>query len=62
MDVFTQILLGGRRKGPRGSPGAMQTILGWVLCADVSPRRDSQQQVTVYHAAIESEDDIIRKF
>jgi hypothetical protein len=62
VDVFSQVLLNGRRKGCRGSPAAMETIFGWVLCGDISPGTNSQR-VTTYHSIIRSsDDDIIRKF
>ena len=62
VDVFSQVLLNGRRKGCRGSPAAMETIFGWVLCGDISPGSNSQR-VTAYHSTIgSSDDDIIRKF
>ena len=59
--MFTQVLLGGQKKGPPGSPVAMETVFGWVLCGDVLSSRKHQQVIT-YHTVTESGDDIIRKF
>ena len=63
VDVSTQALLSGRRKGCRGSPVAMETIFGWVLCGDVTqPPHSNCPQVTTCHTIVGSEDDILRKF
>lgn len=65
IDVFSQVLLNGRRKGCRGSPAAMETIFEWVLCGDLSPDSNSQRVTTyMYHSTIRSssDDDIIHKF
>lgn len=62
VDVFTQVMLSGRRNGPYGSPVAMETLLGWVLCGNVSLHHPHQQSIASYHTMIESGDDILRKF
>jgi hypothetical protein len=33
-DIFAEVLLQGRRKGPPGSPIALETQFGWVLCGN----------------------------
>ena len=35
VDIFTRILLDGRREGIPGSPVALETLFGWVLCGNV---------------------------
>ena len=35
-EVFARILLDGRRTGPRGTPSAISTYLGWVLLGKIN--------------------------
>ena len=62
VDIFTDILLDGRRKGPPGSPTAMETIFGWVLCGSTEFSTSHPSVATVCHASVEMKDDLIRKF
>lgn len=61
VDVFTQVMLNSRKRGPKSSLVAMETTLGWVLCGNVSSCQGSQSIIT-YLTMINSDDDIIRKF
>ena len=62
VDIFTDILLNGRRKGPPGSPTAMETIFGWVLCGSTEFSASHPSVATTCHASVEMKDDLIRKF
>ena len=62
VDVFTDVLLSGRRRGPAGAPVAMETLFGWVLCGNVESSVSCLSAVTVCHTSIEANDDVIRKF
>ena len=62
VDIFTDILLNGRRKGPPGSPIAIETHFGWVLCGNTESSTSCSSAVTVSHASIEMKDDLIHKF
>ena len=61
VDIFTDVLLNGRRNGPPGSPTALETRLGWVLCGNI-PIVKQSSAVTAYHSVIETGDDLLRKF
>ena len=61
VDVFTNVLLNGRRKGPPGSPVSMETSFGWVLCGSATSICHSPT-VTTCHASVETGDDLLRKF
>ena len=61
VDVFTQVLLQGRRIGPPGSPVAFQATFGWVLagtCASCYPAA----RIASHHISLLSGDDLLRKF
>ena len=62
VDIFTDILLDGWQKGPPGSPTAMETIFGWVLCGSTEFLASHPSVATACHASIEMKDDLIRKF
>lgn len=61
IDVFTRVILHGQKRGPQGSPVAMETILGWVLCGSISSCWVSNPVITC-HAIINSGDNILWKF
>ena len=60
-DVFSDIVLHGRRSGPSGSPAAFETRFGWVLTVAVDCKR-GQSLVVSNHASVLSTDDLLRKF
>ena len=62
VDIFTDVLLNGRQKGPPGSPVALETHFGWVLCGNTESSTSCSSVVTVSHASIEMIDDLIHKF
>ena len=61
VDIFVEALCHGRRKGPSGSPIALETIFGWVICGKVESDIP-QFSVAAHHTLVESGDDILRKF
>ena len=61
VDVFTSVLLHGRRHGPSGSPVALETRFGWVLAGGMKPDQ-APTQVTANHASVLTGDDLLRKF
>ena len=62
IDVFTRILLTGRHEGSPGSPVALETLIGWVLCGDVQSSNSYSSAVTVCHTLIDMSDDTLRRF
>ena len=60
-DVFSDVLLHGRRSGPPGSPTAIETCFGWVLAGAVDCDRPHTRIVS-HHASVLSGDDLLRKF
>ena len=62
VDVFTGVLLNGRRKGPPRSPIALETCFGWVLCGNTHSTPLSSSTVTSCHALVEVGDDLLRRF
>ena len=64
VDVFVDVLRHGRRSGPPGSPAALETDFGWVLCGGSTPSSDSATHVSVtsLHSFVTSGDDILRRF
>ena len=61
IEVFTEVLLNGRRRGLPGTPVAMETVFGWVLPgSEVSDT--SALTMTAHHSSVELSDDIIQKF
>ena len=61
MDVFSSVLLHGRRTGTPGSPSAFQTCFGWVLAGAVSDG-GPEEHVVSYHASLHTGDDLLRAF
>ena len=55
------ILRHGRRTGPTGSPVAIETDFGWVLCGG-STGTATSFHVASLHVSTLSGDDILRKF
>ena len=64
VDVFVDALLNGRRNGPPGSPTALETVFGWVLCGGTGPLGHSLSNVgvTSFHTFVMSGDDILQRF
>ena len=66
VDVFVDILRHGRQTGPSGSPVAIETEFGWVICGgstgEVSPSGETNLHVTALQASATCSDDILRKF
>ncbi len=64
VDIYTEVLLQGRRKGPTGSisPVAFETTFGWVLAGKTGKLSTPPDKITNYHVAVTSGDDILRKF
>ena len=62
--MFVDVLRHGRRSGPPGSPTALETKLGWVLCGSSgsSPDSSNHASVTSLHSFVTSGDDIIGRF
>ena len=61
IDVFSEVLLHGRRSGPPGTPTAFETVFGWVL----SGRTDCSlfaTHVATHHVMAESGNDVLHKF
>ena len=54
-DVYTDVLLHGRRCGPPGTPTAFETQFGWVLTGRTNMHSAS-------HPSVISGDDILRMF
>ena len=61
VDVFVEVLLHGRRTGPRGSPIAFETKLGWVLAGSTNSCAPSTH-VATHHTSLLTGDDILHKF
>ena len=62
-DVYSDVLLHGRRCGQPNTPTASQTHFGWVLTGRTQSRSHSANYtVTSHHTAVASGDDILRKF
>ena len=64
-DIFSDVLLHGRRTGPPGSPVALETCFGWVLCGgnmDRTALSSVNFLVTSLHASAVCSDDLLRKF
>ena len=64
VDVFVDVLLHGRRRGPLGTPTAFETF-GWVLSGCTETNTTSNHaavQVATFHTSIASGDYILHKF
>ena len=66
IDVFTSVLLQGRRQGPVGSPSAFETSLGWVLAGPITDDHSSTPvpvyHIVAHHSAVLGIDELIQKF
>ena len=64
VDIFLDVLRQGRRSGPSGSPTALETEFGWVLCGGSTSSHDciTNVCVTSLHSSVTSDDDILRRF
>ena len=64
VDVFVDVLRHGRRSSPPGSPAALETDFGWVLCGGSTSSSDSVTHVSVtsLHSFVTSGDDILQRF
>ena len=59
-DYYGEIILRGRRTGPRGTPYALRTCLGWVLAG---PLQSNNSRPTAYTCCTVTEnDDILKRF
>ena len=61
-DVYSDVLLNGRRCGPHDTPSAFETKFGWVLMGRTSAKSSGHTAAASHHTAIVSGDDLIRKF
>ena len=59
-EIFGQVVLHGRRFGPRGSPTALKTHFGWVLGGAVNSKQRQDSQTCCLTTA--STDDLLRRF
>lgn len=63
VEVFVDVLRQGRRTGPAGSPIAVETVLGWVLCGgNTTSRGEVNLHITSHHASTVCSDDLLRRF
>ena len=64
VDIFLDVLRQGRRSCPSGSPTALETEFGWVLCGGSTSSHDciTNVCVTSLHSSVTSDDDILRRF
>ena len=65
IDVFIDVLLHGRRRGPPGTPTAFETEFGWVLsgCSETSNSSNcTTVHVATFHTSVASGDDILHRF
>ena len=58
-DYYGEILLHGRRWGPRGTPYAQRTCLGWVIAG---PLQSNDSQPAAYTCCMHVEEDALKKF
>ena len=62
VDLYSDVLLDGRRTGPPGAPTAFETQFGWVLAGRTNPATSTNQAVATNHITVSCDDDILRKF
>ena len=63
VDVFTSVMLQGRRCGSPDSPTAFETEFGWVLAGNtMSCTETTMDSVVTHHVTVDGCDDILRKF
>ena len=61
IEVFTDVMLHGRRLGPPGTPIAFDTQFGWVLAGSTDSYTHTPAIVT-HHTAVLTGDDLLRRF
>ena len=64
-DIYSDVLLHGRRCGPPNTPTAFETHFGWVLTGRTQSHSHSASHtstVASHHTAVNSGDDILRMF
>ena len=61
VDVFTEVMMQGRRVGTPGTPTAFETTLGWVLTGKPGHHVISNHAIAL-HSSILSSDDVLQKF
>ena len=61
IDIFTEVLLHGRRIGQSGTPTAFETVFGWVLAGPTS-QFTPESFVTSHHTFVTTGDDLLRRF
>ena len=61
VDIFSDVMLHGRRSGLPGTPTAFETCFGWVLAGAVD-HGQPRSLVVSNHASVLSTDDLLRKF
>ena len=59
IDVYTDVLLHGRRSGSPGSPIAFE---GWVLARRTNSHTSVCLSIATHHISVTSTDDLLRKF
>ena len=60
VEIFVNVVYQGRRKGPQGSPTALETEFGWVLAGNT--KVDAPHCITTHHVSLLSGDDLLRQF
>lgn len=62
-DVYSEVILAGMRKDPRGQPIAQNTVFGWVLSGPTSAVPSSSRSISVQHCCDSSSlDQELRRF
>ena len=61
VEVYVETLHPGRKTGPSGSPTAIETSYGWVICGKTAVDHTCSH-LAVYHSLVESPDDFLRRF
>ena len=49
IDIFVEALCHGRWKGPSGSPIALETIFGWVICGNAESDLSMEERTVLRH-------------
>ena len=64
IEVFTEVLLNGRRRGLPGTPVAMETVFGWVLSGRIESETIGMYALVMatHHSSVELNDNMIQKF
>lgn len=62
IDIFTSVLLQGRRSGPPGTPAAIKTKFGWMLAGSVKAPVYGYNDVISCFSVAESTDDLLCRF